>query len=148
MGANATPFTRASVKPSEWVLQHVHLYNTRRLPSVEPLLLATSTPSWVSPLNGYRSSAMAEILSNGAFNALTWTFTAVAIVITVLRLYARIHVLKGFGWDDGLILLGLVRLPFIILLRYSSSYSEHRCFAILVNQSHIFDANFIVLAVY
>ena len=59
---------------------------------------------------------MPELLSSGSFDALTWTLTAVVLLITVLRLYARIHVLRGFGWDDGLILLGLVRLLSMSLL--------------------------------
>ena len=52
--------------------------------------------------------AMPDILTAGEIHAITWTFTSVAVVITALRLYARIVIVKAFGLDDALILVGQV----------------------------------------
>ena len=51
---------------------------------------------------------MPDILSSGEINAIIWTFTSVAVVITALRLYARAIIVKAFGLDDALILVGQV----------------------------------------
>ena len=50
-----------------------------------------------------------EMTSIETFDAIIWPFFAVAFVTTVLRLYTRIFIVKGFGLDDALILFGQVR---------------------------------------
>lgn len=43
-----------------------------------------------------------------AVYAIIWSFTAFAIVITLLRLYTRTFIVKSLGLDDALILFGVV----------------------------------------
>ena len=49
-----------------------------------------------------------SMTSIGTFAAIIWPFFAVAFITTVLRLYTRIAVVKAFGLDDALILVGQV----------------------------------------
>ena len=50
----------------------------------------------------------AFILSAGAFYAIIWVFTSVAIITTALRVYTRAHIVRSFGLDDALMLFGQV----------------------------------------
>ena len=52
------------------------------------------------------------------YAALTWTFTAAAIVTTTVRLGIRAFVLKSIGLDDYLILFGQVRKQCVYLCRH------------------------------
>lgn len=60
--------------------------------------------------------AMPDILTDGEVNAIIWSFTSVAVIITILRLYARAVILKAFGLDDALILLGQVGITHHVFL--------------------------------
>ena len=53
-----------------------------------------------------------------AVYAIIWSFTAFAIIITLLRLYTRTFIVKSLGLDDALILFGIVcqAVPFDLAL--------------------------------
>ncbi len=44
-------------------------------------------------------------------NAAVAVTLALVIVVTVMRVYVRVYVVKIFGWDDITIVLACVRLP-------------------------------------
>lgn len=48
------------------------------------------------------------VLSAGAVHAIIWSFTAIAIIVTSLRLGARTFIVKALGLDDFLIICALV----------------------------------------
>ena len=49
------------------------------------------------------------MLSETEYNVVIWVVTSIAVIATVLRLYTRAFVVKRLGWDDALILCGMVR---------------------------------------
>ena len=51
---------------------------------------------------------MQDILPLAAVDAIIWSFTSFAVVVTILRLHTRIFIVKAFGLDDGLIIAGQV----------------------------------------
>ena len=51
---------------------------------------------------------IASMISIETFDAIIWPFFAVAFVTTVLRLYTRLSIVRGFGLDDALIIVGQV----------------------------------------
>lgn len=59
---------------------------------------------------------MPDILMHGEVNAIIWSFTSIAVIITALRLYARAVIVKAFGLDDALILVGQVGITHHVLL--------------------------------
>ena len=51
---------------------------------------------------------MEDVLSETEYNVIIWVVTSIALIATVLRLYTRAFVVKRLGWDDALILFGMV----------------------------------------
>ena len=52
-----------------------------------------------------------HILSPSEFGGIVFTFLAVAILTTIIRIYYRSFILHAFGVDDFLIIIGTVRFP-------------------------------------
>lgn len=44
----------------------------------------------------------------GAAHAVAWTFTGVASIFVVLKVFARVDRFKKFGWDDFFIVFSMV----------------------------------------
>ncbi|OAQ57505.1 hypothetical protein VFPPC_17157 [Pochonia chlamydosporia 170] len=60
---------------------------------------------------------VADILvseNNYSLVGVGFTFTVLAIVVVVLRIFTRLWVVKGFGVDGGFIVLSLATLGFLI----------------------------------
>ena len=53
-----------------------------------------------------------NVLSIEKFDAIIWPFFVVAFATTVVRLYTRLCIVRGFGLDDALIVIGQVCRPF------------------------------------
>ena len=53
-----------------------------------------------------------SVLSTEKFDAIIWSFFVVAFITTVLRLYTKLCIVRGFGLDDALIVAGQVCLYF------------------------------------
>ncbi|MCJ1357543.1 MAG: hypothetical protein MMC33_007539 [Icmadophila ericetorum] len=52
-------------------------------------------------------TAVCEERSDNALPGIVWSFTALAVVTVVLRLFARLHLYKGLHWEDYLMVAGL-----------------------------------------
>ena len=46
-----------------------------------------------------------------AVKAVAASFMSVASVAVVLRCYVRLYIVKGFGWDDAMMVFAMVCLP-------------------------------------
>lgn len=81
-------------------------------------------------------------LSAGAFYAIIWVFTSVAVITTALRLYTRAHIVRSLGLDDALMLFGQVLFWlnfscfFLLTPRKDHQYSRQR-FPALAYQLHM-----------
>lgn len=61
-------------------------------------------------------------------------FTAISTVIVMLRVYSKIFVRRGMGWDDGTMVVAVVRIAptmrsrnvLILMPRYFQSYTRPR----------------------
>ena len=67
---------------------------------------------------GHRGTVMSEVLGpppggrqtkGTTFLAIALTLTIIASIVVTVRVYIRIWVKRTFGWDDGLIIISLVR---------------------------------------
>ena len=54
-----------------------------------------------------------DLIPLAAYDAIIWTSIALALIITSLRLYTRSFVIRAWGIDDTLILLGTVSQPYL-----------------------------------
>lgn len=43
--------------------------------------------------------------------ALIVVLTVISTMIVVLRVYSKLFVLRGMGWDDGMMVVAVVRMP-------------------------------------
>ena len=55
---------------------------------------------------------LTRVMAIEKFDAIIWTFFVFAFITTVLRLYTRLYIVRGFGLDDALIIVGQVRTLF------------------------------------
>lgn len=70
--------------------------------------------------------------------ALIVVFTVISTVIVMLRVCSKLFVLRGLGWDDGMMVVAAVRIAstmrylnlLILRLRYSQSYTRPRIWSI------------------
>ena len=70
--------------------------------------------------------------------ALIVVLTVISTVIVMLRVYSKLFVLRGLGWDDGMMVVAAVRTAstmrylnlLISRLRYFQSYTRPRIFSI------------------
>ena len=89
---------RVPVISTYWYVSHDNHFWTSKYP------LSTTMTSYED------LTAVCEERSDNALPGIVWSFTALAVVTVVLRLFARLHLYKGLHWEDYLMVAGLVRL--------------------------------------